>query len=81
MAKKYLNNIGKVLKGKEGGGNYIKLDKDITLPKGAVLSIISVSENIQNLVNRGVMSQEEGDRQLSETKPYILSIVNASYEG
>ena len=78
MARKYLNSIGQVLKGDRG--NYIKLQKEVSLPKGAVLSITPVQTYMSNLVTRGVIDEAEAERRLGSLPDFVLSIVDASYE-
>ena len=74
--KTYINEVASVLSS-EKGGNYIKFNKDVTLPAGAKLFITPMDEHIQGLVERGVISEQEAERRLEKLPSYVLSTVTA----
>lgn len=76
-SKKYLNDIGEVRSGKEGMGNYIVITKDVTLPKGTKVYTESVESIISRLIEKGIISAEEGESRLEKKPSYVLSKLNA----
>lgn len=77
--KVYINEMGSVLKGDKG--NYIKIEKDVTLPKGSKLYITPIEEHIQGLVERGVISQEKANARLENMPDFVLSSITAVIDG
>jgi hypothetical protein len=78
--KTYINEVASVLRG--DNGNYIKFNKDANLPAGAKLFITPMSEHIEGLVKRGVITEEEGERRMANFSEggkldFILSTVTA----
>ena len=61
MAKYKRTNIGSVVKGKDGGADYIKISKDITLKQGDFLNLESKAQqmkSVQEAVTSGKLSGE-----------------------
>jgi len=76
--KKYLNYIGQVIKGDKG--NYIKIDKDITLPKGARLFMKTIDQDLAGLVSRGVITESQAEEKRNKIPDFVISYVNAVIE-
>ena len=61
MAKYRRTTIGSVVKGKEGGADYIKISKDVTLKQGDFLNLESKSAQLKSIneaVQNGKISGE-----------------------
>lgn len=69
MAKRI--QVGTVMKGKEGKGDYIKVEEDITLKKGEFLNLESKASQIASLtkaIEEGKLSQEVGEKMLANAE-------------
>jgi hypothetical protein len=78
MSKKQKRTIvGQILKGKEGKGDYIKIDSDVTLTKGEFLELESAStirKRADELVANGKIDEEFAEK-LRESADKIPSFV------
>lgn len=77
--KTYINNVAQVLRGEKG--NYIKFDKDITLPKGAKLFMKSVDDELAGLVSRGIITEAQAEERRNKIPDFVISYVTAVIEG
>lgn len=61
MAKYRRTNVGSIVKGKDGGADYIKISKDIMLKQGDFLNLESKAQqlkSVQEAVSNGKLSGE-----------------------
>ena len=64
------NKVGSLRKAKSGN-NYIKVDKDITLKKDSILTMIDPRKSIQSSIESGKLSEEKGTALLEKLPDYI----------
>lgn len=61
MAKYKRINVGSIVKGKDGGADYIKISKDVMLKQGDFLNLESKAQqlkSVQEAVSNGKLSGE-----------------------
>ena len=56
----WINDAGKIMKSKKGG-LYIKFEKDFEVKEGDTMFIKSFEEDINEKVEKGVITQEKAD--------------------
>lgn len=59
----------------KGGKEYIRVNKDVVLKKGQSIFKLSHEEKLQGMVDRGIITPEDAERQLEE-KSYIKFFLN-----
>lgn len=82
--KQYINEMAEVLRGDRG--NYITIKKDVTLPAGSKLYITPMVDHVNGLVERGVITESEGEKRIADfseggKRDFILSTITAVIEG
>ncbi len=77
----YLNGIGEIRKNRDADkGNYIVITKDVTLPKGAKIFSKTPQEQLDQLVERGVLTPEKAQERLEKTPDYVVKYLDAVVE-
>jgi hypothetical protein len=77
--RKTVYDVGTLRVGNEGI-KYISIEKDTVLKKGDKLYTRSNEENLQNLLNRGIITEAEYENRKSKIPEWIVGTVNASVE-
>lgn len=67
--------VGQALKSK-GGKTYLKFEKTVTLKEGDVLFLSKPSENIDYLVDKGDLTEEEGAAKKAKIPDFVLYNIN-----
>jgi hypothetical protein len=80
--KTYINNMGSVLVSKKDGSKYIKIDKDVTLPKGTVITIKTMVDSVKEKLERGIIGEEEAEKQIESfskggNREFVLYTITA----
>jgi hypothetical protein len=78
---KFINNIGNVLVGQDGS-KYIKIEKDVTLPKGTIIMIKTMIDDAKGMLERGIISEEEFEKKVESfskggNRDFVLSTLTA----
>ena len=72
-------NFASQLESKDGKGKYIKVNQDISIPKGSVIFVNTPQENIERLVNAGVISEQEGADRLAKVPSFVLKELTVKF--
>lgn len=70
-----MGRIGEVLQSKKGGF-YIKVKSDLVLKEGDVLFLNKPEDEVNSLLQRGIITQEQADNRLSKTPEFIKYIIS-----
>lgn len=64
---KWINNVLEILENKNKTGVYIKMKKDVTLKRDQVIFLKNYEADINELLERGKITQEDAEKKLSLT--------------
>lgn len=66
-----MSRVGQALKSK-AGNTYLKFDKAITISEGEALFLNTPQADIQSLVEKGKITQEEADQKLAKVPSFVV---------
>lgn len=62
----WISNCGSIVTKKSGEGFYIKISKDLDLKQGDILSMIKLEDDVNNKVERGLITSEEAQAEIEK---------------
>lgn len=71
----WINNCGQILTSKEGNKLYVKFQKDLVIKAGDTLIMEKNSDNIKKRVEKGFMTEQEGN-DLQEKTSFVKYVLH-----